>query len=202
MTSTKSSGVENLAFEPGPENGTGYFIIEITPNEEGGCPRRTEGVININEEINQRSRIAKFGQEDPAEKKRAGEQTSSENNKVFRPYDEDKMETIDLRRSPEDREDRLQLSRNEFDVHEDSPPDGQRKALEEEDNDPRCGWCFFRPDFLQRFRTPKWCDKNFSNLVNALRDDPFLFTDSTEGVRKNPTTSENNRFYPLQFGVV
>ncbi|KAK6617799.1 hypothetical protein RUM43_014027 [Polyplax serrata] len=98
MTSTKSSGVENLAFEPGPENGT----------------------------------------------------------KVFRPYDEDKMETIDLRRSPEDREDRLQLSRNEFDVHEDSPPDGQRKALEEEDNDPRCGWCFFRPDFLQRFRTPKW----------------------------------------------
>ena len=33
--------------------------------------------------------------------------------------------------------------------------DKQRSTLEEE-FEARCGWCFFRPEFLQRFRTAKW----------------------------------------------
>ena len=37
----------------------------------------------------------------------------------------------------------------------DGPVDKQRSALEEE-SEARCGWCFFRPEFLQRFRTAKW----------------------------------------------
>lgn len=37
----------------------------------------------------------------------------------------------------------------------DGPVDKQRSALEE-DSEARCGWCFFRPLFLQRFRTAKW----------------------------------------------
>jgi hypothetical protein len=37
----------------------------------------------------------------------------------------------------------------------DSPVDKQRSAVEE-DSEARCGWCFFRPLFLQRFRTAKW----------------------------------------------
>jgi hypothetical protein len=37
----------------------------------------------------------------------------------------------------------------------DGPIDKQRRAVEE-DSEARCGWCFFRPQFLQRFRTAKW----------------------------------------------
>jgi hypothetical protein len=37
----------------------------------------------------------------------------------------------------------------------DGPVDKHRSGVEE-DLDARCGWCFFRPQFLQRFRTAKW----------------------------------------------
>jgi hypothetical protein len=37
----------------------------------------------------------------------------------------------------------------------DGPVDKQRSAVQE-DSEARCGWCFFRPLFLQRFRTAKW----------------------------------------------
>ncbi|KAL0268937.1 UNVERIFIED_CONTAM: hypothetical protein PYX00_010711 [Menopon gallinae] len=80
------------------------------------------------------------------------EESAEDRSRSFRPYNEENMDTIDLRRSP-DREDRLQLSTNEFEVHEDEAPDGKKSRDEEEH---RCGWWFFRPDFLQSFRTPKW----------------------------------------------
>ncbi|EEB17133.1 hypothetical protein Phum_PHUM454310 [Pediculus humanus corporis] len=74
------------------------------------------------------------------------------------------MDTIDLRRSPvNNTEDRLQLSQNEFDVNQDDGerrpevPTSQKLKIPEDNNEnDKCGWCFFRPDFLQRFRTPKW----------------------------------------------
>ncbi|PNF24215.1 Solute carrier organic anion transporter family member 4A1 [Cryptotermes secundus] len=37
----------------------------------------------------------------------------------------------------------------------DGPADKQRSNADE-DSEARCGWCFFRPLFLQRFRTAKW----------------------------------------------
>lgn len=62
------------------------------------------------------------------------------------------METIDLRRSPL-QEDELQLEGREEPI---AGVDASHPIPVSESNDPRCGIWFFRPQCLQRFRTPKW----------------------------------------------